>query len=289
MLITEEKRIKILETPRDAMQGLQRIIPTVDKVRLIHSLLQVGFDIIDVGSIVSSSTVPQMKDTLEVLDRIDITGSQSKLFVLVVNQKGAKAAAALEKVSYIGFPFSTSPTFLKKNINSDFDKSWKTIVEIQNICLGSNKHFIVYLSMAFGNPYGDSSDIGLIYEWAEKLYKIGIKTISISDIIGVATTDSISKVYSQLSTYHPDVEFGIHLHIKADDGFDKIDAAFMSGCTLFDGVINGMGGCPMSGYELLGNLSTGSIINFAKKNDIYTNVDINKYSEAFKLANKILS
>jgi hydroxymethylglutaryl-CoA lyase len=280
--------IKILETPRDAMQGLHRFIPTDKKIALINALLKVGFDIIDIGSFVSSKAVPQMRDTAEVIEGIENHDSLSKLFVLVVNTKGAHTAASFEQISYIGFPFSPSPTFLKKNINADFDKAWKSITGINEICLKKNKTFMVYLSMAFGNPYGDSEDIELIYHWIEKLHQIGIKIISLSDIIGVATPGKIETVYSHITRQYKDIEFGVHLHIRQNDWYDKIDAAYRNGCRIFDGVINGLGGCPMTGYELLGNLPTSNILKWADKNEIHFQPNYNQYQIALTIANKIL-
>ncbi len=280
--------IKILETPRDAMQGLHRIIPTEKKIELINALLEVGFDIIDVGSFASAKAIPQMNDTAEVLERIDMSESRSKLFVLVVNTRGALKASHYSQISYIGFPFSPSPTFLKKNINSDFEKAWKTIVEIQEICLKTNKTFMVYLSMAFGNPYGDPEDTDLIYYWIEKLHETGIKNISLSDIIGVVSPEKIDTVYSALKSYHNNIEFGLHLHIAKEDWNLKLDAAFRHGCTIFEGVINGLGGCPMTGYELLGNLPTINIIDWAANKSIPLMIDRNKLQKALETSDRIL-
>ena len=281
--------IKILETPRDAMQGLQRIIPTHQKVELMNALLKVGFDIVDIGSFVSAKAIPQMRDTVEVIEQIDLKGIHSKLFVLVVNTKGAITASKYNQVNYIGFPFSPSPTFLKKNINSDFEKAWNTIIDIHDICQKTNKVFMVYLSMAFGNPYGDPDDMELIFQWVEKLHKLGIKTISLSDIIGSATPEKIEKIYSLLSHQYSGIEFGIHLHIRESDWYGKLDAAYRNGCRIFEGVINGLGGCPMTGYELLGNLQTGNIIDWANKNNLITQINRDLFRDALKTANRILS
>lgn len=280
--------IKILETPRDAMQGLPRVIPTDDKVELIDSLSEVGFDVIDIGSIVSERAVPQMKDTLEVLDRINTKGTISDIFILTVNATGAEIAANHPKVTYIGFPFSTSSVFLKKNINSNFEKAWKTINEIQSTCLKRNKKFMVYFSMAFGNPYGDPENIEMIFEWTEKFHQIGIRTISLSDITGVASSLKIEKVFHVLTNEFPEIEFGLHLHTKGDDPFPKLNSAFKNGCHLFEGVINGLGGCPMTGYELLGNLSTGKILEWANQENLTTRVEYQKYLLALEKANNIL-
>ncbi|MBL7103749.1 MAG: hydroxymethylglutaryl-CoA lyase [Bacteroidales bacterium] len=279
--------LKILETPRDAIQGLKNIIPSSKKVELINTLLQVGFDIIDIGSFVSSKAIPQLSDTEDVIKRIDISGTQSKLFVLTANTKGGEKAAQFEQISYIGFPFSISPVFLKRNINSDFNKALKTIDEIQNTCLKSKKKLIVYLTMAFGNPYGDPSGKEIILHWTEILSRKGIETISLSDIIGVATPEMIKDIYASLSKEFSGIEFGIHLHIKKDDWYDKIDAAYKNGCKIFDGVINGIGGCPMTGYELLGNLPTGNILEYAQKNNISLTIDKKKFTEAQVLAFQI--
>jgi len=280
--------ITILETPRDAMQGLHRIIPTSEKLELINALVKVGFDIVDVGSFVSSKVIPQMSDTAEVLEKIDLRKNHSKLFVLAVNTKGAATASTYSQVSYIGFPFSPSPTFLKKNINSDFDKAWRTICHIQDICIRTGKTFFVYLSMAFGNPYGDPDGPELVPEWVEKLNKIGIKIISLSDITGVATPEKIEKAYSALVHHYSGIEFGIHLHVRNNDWLQKIDTAYRNGCRIFDGVINGLGGCPMTGYELLGNLPTGNIIDWAQKRNIPIQTKIDQYQKALKVANQIL-
>lgn len=283
-----EPTVKILETPRDAMQGLHRMIPTVQKIELINALVQVGFDILDIGSFVSAKAIPQMSDTEEVLQKINLDGSRSKLFVLVVNTKGALKASTFSQVSFIGFPFSPSLTFLKKNINSDFTKAWKTINEIQDICIKTNKQFIVYLSMAFGNPYGDPDGIEPILELTEKLQQISIKTVNLSDITGIATTEKIEIIYALLHRNFSQIEFGIHLHTRQDDWYNKIDAAYKNGCKIFDGVINGLGGCPMTGYELLGNLSTENILEWAKSNHINTLVDNQNFRKAQALSNKIL-
>jgi hydroxymethylglutaryl-CoA lyase len=280
--------IQILETPRDAMQGLHRIIPTDKKVELINAILKVGFDIVDIGSFVSPKAVPQMSDTADVLEQIDAEGSKSNLFVLAVNVKGAVAASKYTQISYIGFPFSTSPTFLKKNINSDLAKAWKTVNDIQDTCVKANKNLLVYLSMAFGNPYNDPDDVELIFQWVEKFHKLGIKNISLSDITGVASVEKIKIIYTYLTNLFPTIEFGIHLHTRSNDWYNKIDTAYRTGCILFEGVINGLGGCPMTGYEKLGNLSTGKIMEWASKNAISFNAEFHQYKIAFDIANKIL-
>jgi len=284
----EVNKIKILETPRDAIQGLDSLIPLTKKVELMNSLLKVGFDILDVGSFVSPKAIPQMADTEEVIRQLDLSQTNTKLFVLTVSAKGGEKAASFENISYIGFPFSPSATFLKKNVNSDFDKSMKTITDLQEICIRSNKTLIVYLSMAFGNPYGDSSGIEIIIKWVEKLQELGVSIISLSDITGVATPKMITEIYSSLSSKFPEIEFGLHLHTNRDDWYDKLDVAYKNGCRVFDGVINGLGGCPMSGYELLGNLPTGNIIEYAEKNNVFLKINKTEFLKSQQLANRIL-
>lgn len=281
--------MKILETPRDAMQGLTRIIPTAKKVELINALLKVGFDIVDVGSFVSERAVPQMADTFDVIRQIDTSGSNSKLFVLVVNLSGAKKAVEIEKMEYIGFPFSTSNTFLNKNINATMEHGWRLVEGIQELCVQNNKKFIVYLSMAFGNPYGDPVSVDIIHKYVDRLSTMGIKNISLSDIIGEASPEMIEQTYSLLTVKYPHIDFGIHLHIKNNDWHSKIEKAFQNGCKIFEGVINGFGGCPMTGYEMVGNLPTANIIDFAKESNIALKIDDDDLFKAKLLADKILS
>jgi len=281
--------MKILETPRDAMQGLARIIPTAKKVELINVLLNVGFNILDVGSFVSEKAIPQMADTFEVIQQIDTTDSNTKLFVLVANLNGAKKAAAIEKIDYIGFPFSTSEIFLKKNINASFEKGWHLVEGVQELCVKNNKQLMVYLAMAFGNPYGDPVNMEIIDKFTERLNFLGIKNITLSDIIGVASPEMIEQTYSLLTKKYPHIEFGIHLHIKQNDWFEKIDQAYQNGCKVFDGVINGFGGCPMTGYEMLGNLPTRNLVDFAKSEGIELSIDDGQFEKAQKLADETLS
>jgi len=278
--------MKILETPRDALQGLSDFIPTDKKIESLNEILKVGFDIVDIGSFVSGKAIPQFSDMIEVIEGIDISESKSDIFILAANRKGGEIAAGFEQVDIIGFPFSTSPEFLKRNINSDFEKSERIIDQLQNIAVKTNKKLFIYLSMAFGNPYGDSDSPDLIYEWTEKLILKGINTIGLSDITGVSTPAMIAEIYSTLTRDFPGTEFGIHLHIRGDNWYDKIDAAYSNGCTIFDGVINGLGGCPMTGYDLLGNLPTGNLVEYANRNDIPLSVDTEQFEKAKKIADK---
>jgi hydroxymethylglutaryl-CoA lyase len=272
---------KILETPRDAMQGLERFIPTKDKITLINSTLKVGFDIVDVGSFVSPKAIPQMADIAEVMDNLDFSETRSKIFALVASVRGGHDAAQYDAVDFIGFPFSTSHTFLKRNINSDFRKAEATIDELQNICIKSGKKLLLYFSMAFGNPYNDSDDTGLLLNWTEKFKRKGIEFLSLSDITSVSTPGAISNTYKILTDNYPNINFGLHLHIKAgENGYRKIEAAYQNGCSIFEGVINGLGGCPMTGYEMIGNMTTGTIVDFATKNNIPTGIDPEQFEAA---------
>ncbi|MEZ5196195.1 MAG: hypothetical protein R2764_07300 [Bacteroidales bacterium] len=280
--------MKILETPRDAMQGLDHFIPTNDKVKLIQGLLDVGFDIIDAGSLVSSKAIPQLQDTCKVIEQLDISSTRSELFVLVANIKGGEQASKMEQLKYIGFPFSFSETFLKRNINSNLNQAESTVYHLQEISVMSGKKLMVYLTMAFGNPYGDPCNLDLILEWTEKFHLAGIKTVSLSDIIGIATPEQISSTYYNLTKAFPTIEFGMHLHIKKDDWYDKIKAAYANGCKIFDGVINGMGGCPMTGFEMVKNLPTSNLLQYAQLNKISLPIDIKKFEVAQQLAVEIL-
>jgi len=266
-------QIKIIETPRDGMQGINSFIPTQKKIGYINLLLKCGFDTVEVGSFVSPIAIPQMKDTAEVLEKLDLSLTKSKIAVLVANLKGGKMAAEFDQVNEIFFPFSTSPTFLKKNLNATITEAEKTVEELQNLCVRTGKELVTYLSMGFGDPYGDEWSIDLLYNWVEKLKNKGLSTIPLSDIMGDASPELIEEVFSQLTASFPDVEFGLHLHALAGQEYDKIDAAWQVGVRRFDTVINGMGGCPMTGKELVGNLSLEALQQYCSDMDIETGVN----------------
>jgi hydroxymethylglutaryl-CoA lyase len=283
------QQMKILETPRDAMQGLENYIPWRRKVELLNAILSVGFDIVDIGSFVSPKAIPQFIDMKKVIEKLDFDHTTSDIFALVANKQGADDVFQYEQIKYIGYPFSGSATFLKKNINADFTLALDTIDYIQNLCVKHNKKFLLYESMAFGNPYGDPDGLKMIIYWTQQFSEMGIQTISLSDIIGVAKPNQIAEAYKVLTAEYSDIEFGIHLHVKGDDWYNKVDAAWKNGCTIFEGVITGQGGCPMTGYELLGNLPTGNIIDFAKRNNISHQIDVGLFEEARSLGLNILS
>ena len=262
--------MKIIETPRDGMQGIEIFIPTQKKIDYINLLLRCGFDTVEVGSFVSPVVIPQMKDTAEVLEKLDLSLAKSKIAVLVANLKGGKIAAGFDQVDEIFFPFSTSPTFIKKNLNATIKEAEKTVDELQNLCIKTGKELVVYLSMGFGDPYGDEWSIELLHIWVDKLKNKGLSIIPLSDIMGDVSPELIAKVFSQLISSFPDVEFGLHLHALAGQEQNKIDAAWQTGIRRFDTVINGMGGCPMTGKELVGNLALETLLKYCIENKIET-------------------
>ena len=254
--------MKLIECPRDAMQGFSSFIPTKIKIKYINELLKVGFDTIDVGSFVSKRQIPQLADTKEVLQSINLKDTKSKLLVITGNLRGAEEAAEFDEVTYIGFPFSISETFQKKNINSSINDSLVILDKIQNLCVKKNKKLVTYFSMAFGNPYGDEWSTYIVAHWAEKLLKdFGINILSLSDTIGSSYPSSISWLFSKLIREFPEVEFGAHLHSNSKDVKEKINAAYLAGCRRFDGALMGIGGCPMAKDQLIGNMPTEKIID----------------------------
>ena len=277
--------IKIVETPRDAFQGIPNFIPTQDKIRIINQLLQAGFDTVEVGSFVSKEVIPQMADTADVLSGLNLSGKKSRIMILVGNKKGGLDAVKKEsRIQHSTFniqhsfddllyPFSISPSFLKRNLNTDFDRAKGTILDLMEICDLHKKRLIVYLTMAFGNPYGDKWDPGIVEEWAGYLYDQGHRIIPLSDILGNVTPETITQVYSRLIKSFPEVEFGIHLHSRPGEEYDKIDAAWKAGVRRFDSVSGGFGGCPMADDELVSNLDTFALVDYCEKNSIEHGLD----------------
>lgn len=280
--------MKIIECPRDAMQGFSKFIPTDKKINYINELLKVGFDTIDVGSFVSKEKIPQLADTSNVIKSINMNNTTTKLLVIVGNERGANEAVNFDEISYLGFPFSISETFQKRNINSSVKDSLKRLENIQNLCVKSNKRLVTYLSMAFGNPYGDEWSIYIVAHWAEKLLKeFGINILSLSDTIGTSNPKVINWLFTKLINEFPDVEFGAHLHSSASNFKEKIQAAYNAGCRRFDGSILGIGGCPLADDNLVGNIPTEKMIEiFEKKSE---NLSINKeaLNNSLKIASKI--
>jgi hydroxymethylglutaryl-CoA lyase len=280
ILLNSEKQIKIIETPRDGIQGLDIIIPTSKKIEYINLLLQCGFDTVEVGSFVSPKTIPQMADTVEVLEKLDYSKTKSKIAVLAANVKGGKRAAQFEVVDQIFYPFSTSPTFLKKNLNSTLAEAEATIDHLQNLCVKSGKELVAFISLAFGDPYGDPWSIELVNKWVEKLVAKGIRKIPFADTIGNVDPEVIDKVCGGVIPNFPEVEFGLHAHAYPGKGKRKIAAAWKHGVRRFDTVIGGLGGCPMTGKKLVGNLSLESLITWSESEGIETGLNMESLAKA---------
>ena len=256
---------KIIECPRDAMQGRKDFIPTDAKIDYLNRLLTVGFEAIDCGSFVSPKAIPQMADTKEVLDHIDKTNSTSKLSVVVANKSGAMKAAEHEKVDIIGFPFSISESFQQYNTNKSREEAFEMVKEINKIAIDNGKHMLIYLSMAFGNPYGETWNEEIVKEWSKKMADLGISSINLSDTIGVADEKTIADLFQNLIPHYPEIEFGAHFHTVYTDWHTKVKAAYDNGCRRFDGAIKGLGGCPMSKSDMVGNMPTEKLISFANE------------------------
>lgn len=265
--------MKIIECPRDAMQGIHEFIDTNTKVEYINQLLKIGFDTIDFGSFVSPKAIPQMRDTAQVLERLDLSGSKSKLLAIVANERGAEDALKFEEIQYLGFPFSISQTFQQRNTNKSIDETLISLKSIQEMCLKWNKQLVAYISMGFGNPYGDPYDQEIVAQYTEELSNLGISIISLADTIGVSQPDSIAPLFSSLISEFPKVEFGAHLHSNPNTAVEKIDAAYHAGCRRFDGAIKGYGGCPMAKDELVGNLATETLISYLENSGVDTHLD----------------
>lgn len=282
-------KIKITECPRDAMQGLQQFIPTSLKAEYINLLLQVGFDTIDFGSFVSPKTIPQMRDTAEVLKKLDLGDTQSKLLAIVANYRGAEEASVFREISYLGFPFSISETFQRRNANSGITEAFEIVKKIKGLCDRSNQQLLVYLSMGFGNPYGDAWDVEIVQEWTEKLVKEGIGMIALADTVGIATAHQIESIYPSLCAQFPNIEFGIHLHATPGTWFDKVEAAYKSGCKRFDAALKGYGGCPMAADDLTGNIATENLVGYLRSQDEFLELNYDKFKEAMDFAEKVFN
>lgn len=256
---------KIIECPRDAMQGRKDFIPTDMKIDYLNRLLTVGFEAIDCGSFVSPKAIPQMADTKEVLDNIDKANSKSKLSVVVANKNGAIKAAENDKVDIIGFPFSISENFQQFNTNKSREEAFEMVKEINQIANDSGKHMLIYLSMAFGNPYGEVWNEEIVKDWSKKMADIGISSINLSDTIGVADDKTIADLFQNLIPHYPEIEFGAHFHTVYTEWHSKVQAAYDNGCRRFDGAIKGLGGCPMSKSDMVGNMPTEKLISFANE------------------------
>lgn len=269
--------IKIIECPRDAMQGLHDFIPTQIKINYINTLLKVGFDTIDFGSFVSPKVIPQLRDTAEVLNGLQ--PSPTKLLAIVANVRGAQDAVLYSRINYIGFPFSVSETFQMSNTNTTIAQSFENVKVIYNLCKQNSKELVIYISMGFGNPYGDTWNAEIVSEWVDKIQSLGIKIISIADTVGIAKHDDVTYIFSSLIPKFKNVEFGVHLHCTPDNWQSKTEAAFASGCRRFDAAVKGFGGCPMAGNNLVGNLATEKLIQFLEEKKINLGLNKNAFAQ----------
>lgn len=282
------EKIKIIECPRDAMQGIDTWIKTEDKIRYINQLLKVGFDSLDCGSFVSEKAIPQMKDTAEVLRGLNLSEAGSRLLTIVANIRGAETACEFDEVHYVGYPFSISETFQQRNTNASIAESLHRVEAISDLVSRNRKELVIYISMGFGNPYGDPWSPELAMEWCQKLNQdFGIKILALSDTIGAATPEIIKELFSVLIPALPSVEFGAHLHTRPHEYQPKVQAAFDAGCRRFDGAIKGFGGCPMAADTLTGNMPTELMIDFFRENKVETGINALEFMESMRLASEI--
>ena len=283
-------QVKIIECPRDAMQGIKsRFIPTHEKVQYINSLLRVGFDTVDFGSFVSPKAIPQMRDTADVLSQLDISKTRSKLLAIVANVRGASEASQYKQVDYLGYPFSISENFQMRNTQKTIAQSVATLQEILVIAQKTGKQVVAYLSMGFGNPYGDPWNVDVVAKWVEKLANMGVKILSLSDTIGSSTPEIIDYLFSNLIPLYPEIEFGAHLHTTQYSWYEKVDAAFKAGCWRFDGAIKGYGGCPMAKDELTGNMPTEQLVSYFTAQKVTTGVRPMSFESAYNQALRVFN
>lgn len=282
------EELKIIECPRDAMQGIESFIPTTTKIKYLTELLKVGFDTIDFGSFVSPKAIPQLKDTALVLENLDLSKTRSKLLAIVANERGAQDASVFEQIDYLGYPFSISETFQQRNTNTSIEGSLGRLESIQDIALNSNKKLVVYLSMGFGNPYGDDWNAETVLKWASRLNKdMGIEILSLSDTIGVSEPGTITSILNGILPELPNAEIGVHLHTTPDTYQEKIKAAYDAGCRRFDSAIRGFGGCPMADDDLVGNMPTEKMVEWFTNNNVRTNLNLEMLDKAVQQSNYV--
>lgn len=283
------QEVKIIECPRDAMQGIRQFIPTLDKARYINALLKVGFDTIDFGSFVSPKAIPQMRDTAEVLEKLELSETKSKLLAIVANFRGAEDASRFPMIDYLGYPFSISENFQMRNTGKTIQQSLVTLEQIMEIASNRGKRVVAYLSMAFGNPYGDPWDVDIVAEWTRTLSELGVSIISLSDTIGVASGETINYLFSNLIPRYPAIEFGAHMHTHPAHWHEKADAAYRAGCRRFDGALKGFGGCPMAKDELTGNMPTEKLLSYFTAKKVLTGINSLRFETAYNEAMRIFA
>lgn len=281
------RTLKLIECPRDAMQGWPHFIPTAQKVEYINALLKVGFDTIDFGSFVSPKALPQMKDTQAVLSKLETENTATKLLAIIANLRGAEEACQFEKISYLGFPFSISETFQQRNTNKSITQAFEEVKRIQEICVQKNKKLVIYLSMAFGNPYGDPYSEAIVFDYAHQMIEEDIQIISLADTVGKATPDGIKRCMYFLVNERPDIEWGVHLHSTAENWREKLEAAYNAGCRRFDGALKGIGGCPMAGNTMVGNMNSEWMLSFFEEKGETVSIDKKALEKSIQLANQV--
>lgn len=279
--------IKLIECPRDAMQGIKTFIPTSTKAAYINQLLKVGFDTIDFGSFVSPKAIPQMKDTAEVLDMLDLDQTNSKLLAIVANTRGANDASQFEQIDYLGYPFSISETFQLRNTNATIEESLERVETVQEICVKTGKQMVVYISMGFGNPYGDPWTVETVTRWTDKLFSLGIKILQLSDTIGVARPESIEYLFSNLIPAYPDIEFGAHFHTTPQKWKEKVETAYQNGCKRFDGAVRGYGGCPMAKDDLTGNMPMEHLVYYFEDQKVLKGLNLDAFRTAYEMSQNV--
>jgi hydroxymethylglutaryl-CoA lyase len=278
------KQVTIVECPRDAMQGWPNMIATPAKIAYLNQLIDVGFDVLDCVSFVSPKAIPQMADSGEVLAELNLQGSSTQLLAIVANLRGGEQAVIFEKVSYVGFPFSISETFQQKNTNSSISGSWERLLDLQNLCTKNDKQLVVYISMGFGNPYGDPYNEDVVTKWIEQMKNHGISIISLADTVGLATPDKVHRITKTTIDAFPSLTLGVHLHSTSQGFTEKIDAALLGGCRRFDGALRGIGGCPMANNDLVGNMDTERLVDYLHANGYTTNINVNLLRAASETA-----
>jgi len=284
------KKVKLIECPRDAMQGIRsHFIPTSVKAQYINSLLRVGFDTIDFGSFVSPKAIPQMRDTAAVLNQLDLSNTQSKLLAIVANIRGAQDASQFEEIDYLGYPFSISENFQMRNTGKTITQSIQILEELLIISSKTGKEVVAYLSMGFGNPYGDPWNVEIVSKWTDQLSKMGVTILSLSDTVGSSTPEIIEYLFSNLIPEYPTIEFGAHLHTTPATWFEKVEAAYKAGCNRFDGAIKGYGGCPMAKDDLTGNMPTEKLVTYFNQQNAYTNIEAINFESAYIEALKVFT
>lgn len=280
-------KVKLIECPRDAMQGWSHFIPTEKKIDYLNLLLQCGFDTLDFGSFVSPKAITQLADTKDVLPKLNLDNTQTKLLAIIANTRGAEEACGYEQIQYLGFPFSISETFQLKNTNSTISQSLRTVEQIQTLCVNAGKEAVIYISMGFGNPYGDPYNSDVAIHWVEELSKLGIRIFSMSDTVGVSNPENISYIYYNLIKAFKHLEFGAHFHSTPQTRLEKLEAAFSNECYRFDSAIKGIGGCPMAMDDLVGNMATESLVDFLNHKKIDTGLDMTKLNEAMLFSSSV--